>query len=351
VTNAKSQYVGKFWQGSRKRYNYACLRIPRSRVQKALLAEANVQGLPIVYGKKLVGLREDNDSVQLEFADGTTATSAFVVGADGVHSNVRDCIMDTEMGYSGFMGIIGMGLQREKLHESARNVFLPNFVFGKTGFVAIMPSNYEGTEVDFFSTMPYPTHTRQEWEALSNDKTELQKILQQRFGKDWPQFICNITKEYNKEGLGLYPWVSIPALPTGLLIDDRFFEVPPLDRWTSVGGRVVLIGDAAHAFTPQAGQGAAVGLEDAETLAHTISREGFLTDYWPILKVWESHRKVRLQQVKRLTDINGRLRSPDPPLMQSIKEWIMWSTFKWHGSLGGLEWLFDYNAENILSHF
>jgi 2-polyprenyl-6-methoxyphenol hydroxylase-like FAD-dependent oxidoreductase len=113
----------------------------------------------------------------------------------------------------------------------------------------------------------------------------------------------------------------------------------------------MLIGDAAHAFTPQAGQGAAVGLEDAETLAHTISREGFVTDYWRILKIFESHRKERLRRVKQLTDINGRLRSPDPPLMQLVKELVMWATFKWNGSMGGLEWLFDYNAEDILRYF
>ncbi len=114
---------------------------------------------------------------------------------------------------------------------------------------------------------------------------------------------------------------------------------------------MILIGDAAHAFTPQAGQGAAVGLEDAETLGHTMSREGFATDHMRFLKIWEKHRQARLVQVKRLTDINGRLRSPDPPLVQSLKEWIMWANFKWSGPMGKLEWLFGYNAEDILSHY
>ena len=127
--------------------------------------------------------------------------------------------------------------------------------------------------------------------------------------------------------------------------------MPPLDRWTSTNGRVILIGDSAHAFTPQAGQGAAVGLEDAETLSHTISREGFSTDHMRFLQIWENHRKGRLAQVKRLTDINGRLRSPDHPVMQNIKEWIMWGNFKWAGAMGNMEWLFGYNAEDILSHF
>lgn len=131
----------------------------------------------------------------------------------------------------------------------------------------------------------------------------------------------------------------------------RFYEVPPLERWTSTGGRVILVGDAAHAFTPQAGQGAAVGLEDAETLAHTISRESFTTDYRKILNIWERHRIERLHLVKQLTDINGRLRSPDTPLVQYLKEWLIWGVFRWQGRMGGLEWLFDYNAEDILRNF
>ena len=205
ITNARSQFIGKIWNGSKKRYNYACLRIHRSAVQKALLKEVKAQGIPIVFGKKLVRLHEGRESVELEFTDGTTVTSSFVIGADGVHSNVRDAIMDTETIYSGFMGIIGMGLERRRMHASVKKVLLPDFVFGKTGFVAIMPSNYDGTEVDFFSTMPYPSRSRKEWEELAGNKTELQKVLQERFGTGWPQFICNITKEYSKEHLGLYP--------------------------------------------------------------------------------------------------------------------------------------------------
>jgi 2-polyprenyl-6-methoxyphenol hydroxylase-like FAD-dependent oxidoreductase len=170
-----------------------------------LLAEVKAQGIPIVFNKKLVGLREGKEDVEIEFDDGTTVTSDFVIGADGVHSKIRSCIMDTDMTYSGFMGIIGMGLERQKMHQSITKVMLPNFIFGKTGFVAIMPSNYEGTEVDFFSTMPYPAHTREEWDALAKNKSELQSIFQQRFGKEWPQFVCNITTEYNKDGLGLFP--------------------------------------------------------------------------------------------------------------------------------------------------
>lgn len=205
ISNAKSQRLGRLWHGSRKHYNYQCLRIHRATVQQALLKEVKAQGIPIVFSKQLVGLKEGKESVELTFSDNSTASASFVIGADGVHSNVRNLIMDTKIGYSGFMGIIGMHQKRNKLHESVKNVILPQFIFGKTGFVALMPSNYDGTEVDFFSTMPYPAHTRKEWEDLGNNKDKLREILVGRFGTEWQEFVTNMTKDYKKEGLELYP--------------------------------------------------------------------------------------------------------------------------------------------------
>ncbi|KKP00432.1 hypothetical protein THAR02_07462 [Trichoderma harzianum] len=335
MSNARSQALGTLLQGSPKHFNFASLRVHRAIVQKALLDELKAQGIPVVFGKKLVQLHEDKDFVELEFADGTKTRASFVIGADGVHSRVRDAIMDTETSYSGFMGIIGMGVKRESLHKSAAQMPLPSFIFGGRGFVAVMPSDYKGTVVDFFSTMPYPARSRKEWDELASDKTKVQEILQQRFGDQWPKFICDITMEYNKEGLNLLP----------------FFEVPPLERWTSTKRRVILIGDSAHAFTPQGGQGAAMGLEDAETLSHTLAHPDFASDYMRLLGAWERHRSDRLRLVKDFTDLNGRLRTPDTALVQWIKEMLIWSRFKWTGQLGNLEWLHGYNAEDIVRVF
>ena len=205
LSNARSQTLGKLLQGSPKHYNYSCLRVHRAIVQKALLDEAKAQGISVIFDKKLIRLHEDEELVEMEFADGTTARASFVIGADGVHSRVRDAIMETQTSYSGFMGIIGMGFKREFLHRSAVQVPLPNFVFGGKGFVAIMPSSYDGTIVDFFSTMPYPGRSREEWNELAADKTKVQRILQDRFGNEWPEFVCDITKQYSKEGLSLMP--------------------------------------------------------------------------------------------------------------------------------------------------
>jgi 2-polyprenyl-6-methoxyphenol hydroxylase-like FAD-dependent oxidoreductase len=77
-------------------------------------------------------------------------------------------------------------------------------------------------------------------------------------------------------------WHSpIPALldaagRTTVLHDD-LYELPPLTTYTS--GRVALVGDAAHAMTPNLGQGACQALEDAVVLAESLDRDGGLDAY------------------------------------------------------------------------
>jgi 2-polyprenyl-6-methoxyphenol hydroxylase-like FAD-dependent oxidoreductase len=53
-------------------------------------------------------------------------------------------------------------------------------------------------------------------------------------------------------------------------IDFKLVYRPPIDKWTSTGGRTILIGDAAHANLPTAGQGASQAVEDAITVAYCL---------------------------------------------------------------------------------
>jgi 2-polyprenyl-6-methoxyphenol hydroxylase-like FAD-dependent oxidoreductase len=73
----------------------------------------------------------------------------------------------------------------------------------------------------------------------------------------------------------------IPALleaaDPGAVLHDDLYELPPLAAYT--GGKVALVGDAAHAMTPNLGQGAGQALEDAVVLAKTVDGAGGLDAY------------------------------------------------------------------------
>jgi 2-polyprenyl-6-methoxyphenol hydroxylase-like FAD-dependent oxidoreductase len=205
VSNSCGKELGSLLHGSERYYNYSALRVHRAKVQRALFDEAKTQGIDVNFGMKLTDLEEGTKSVSLIFANGQTAEADLVVGADGVYSKVRPHVVDCELEYSGFMGIIAMDIDKATLRESARTTHFPNFCYGQTGFVAMMPANVDATELDFFSTMPAPARSQQEWDDLASNPAELQKIVQGRFGQGWPEHIMGVAQEHPKEQFALYP--------------------------------------------------------------------------------------------------------------------------------------------------
>ena len=207
MTSARSgQELGYFFNGSEKHYNFAALRIHRRKVQLTLLREARAQGIKIHFNKKLINIQDEtNDHVKLQFADGETVETEFVIAADGIHSRVRDHITQPELPYSGFMGIITMAMKKATLDTSIETFRLPTFCFGQSGMIAVFPSNYPGNEYDMFSTMPFPARSREEWQELAADKDKQQKIMLERFGQGWPDFISRVYKEHSPEKLELHP--------------------------------------------------------------------------------------------------------------------------------------------------
>lgn len=66
--------------------------------------QGQAQGVEVYFGMKLTDLREGDIGVELTFANGQTTEAEFTVGADGVYSKVRPCIMKSELDYSKFTG-------------------------------------------------------------------------------------------------------------------------------------------------------------------------------------------------------------------------------------------------------
>lgn len=126
-------------------------------------------------------------------------------------------------------------------------------------------------------------------------------------------------------------------------------DVPTIEHWFSSKGRVIVVGDAAHAISPQGGQGAAMAFEDVETLAYTMSQPVFVVNRLKLLHIWETHRKARMEKVKVFTQRNASLRHPARSwFKQTLKEYLLWGAFKYMGPSAGLQWLYGYNAEEMV---
>ncbi|KAK5060006.1 hypothetical protein LTR84_009890 [Exophiala bonariae] len=83
-------------------------------------------------------------------------------------------------------------------------------------------------------------------------------------------------------------------------------EVPPLETWSSKSGRVVLLGDAAHAMSPHLAQGSAMAIEDAAVLGECLQRvESTQCNLTQALQWYEQIRKPRVERIAGLARQNG----------------------------------------------
>lgn len=326
------------WNGSEKEYNFKALRIRRHLVRDALVEECQKRDIEIKFGMRCIGIEHETDTgATVAFQNGEKVEADFVVGADGIHSHIRDFIAkDCKPVFSGMHGIGGT-INRKALPSQINQMPLPCFVMAQEGMFAMMPTTPAGDEIGFFVTTFRPDRSRAEWDALSRDKDELSRMLKQHCHGNFPELIKGIPEQTSPKALTSWP----------------HFQVPTLESYVSpIHHRVILIGDAAHAIPPTGGQGAAMAMEDAQTLAYALARCATPANNQSqadVLSKWERQRLARIRDVYAFTRRGGDSRKSSAGwVSSSIKEWGMWAVFMWWGPSGGLGWLYSYRAESIL---
>jgi 2-polyprenyl-6-methoxyphenol hydroxylase-like FAD-dependent oxidoreductase len=111
------------------------------------------------------------------------------------------------------------------------------------------------------------------------------------------------------------PQVLAATPPQALLRHDIYHLQTPLRRFAA--GRVALLGDAAHALTPDLGQGACLALEDAVTLAVAI---GGQADVPAALAAYDQARRARTQRLVRASWTAGRIAQWRNPLAAGLRD-------------------------------
>jgi len=112
-------------------------------------------------------------------------------------------------------------------------------------------------------------------------------------------------------------WAVIERTPEDAIIQNDIFDRPPLRWWGR--GRVTLLGDAAHATTPNLGQGACMAIEDAVVLAHCL---GTVQPVEKALREYERLRIPRTTAVIRNSWQSGRMFQLDQPALESVRDWF-----------------------------
>ncbi|HEX5145546.1 MAG TPA: FAD-dependent monooxygenase [Conexibacter sp.] len=186
-----------------------------------------------------VRVEQDADGATAHFADGRSARGDLVVGADGIRSTVRRHVV----GHDGVFNYLSAAWETVVPADpeiSPSDTF--TFWVGENRRAALMPIAGERAYC-FFDFPPPPDH--------GEDGVAPLAFLAEQYG-DWCEPVRQLLGRVD-------PDKTMPV---------RYHDLDALD--TYVNGRVVLIGDAAHATTPTLGQGAAQATEDGLVLAHFL---------------------------------------------------------------------------------
>jgi 2-polyprenyl-6-methoxyphenol hydroxylase-like FAD-dependent oxidoreductase len=250
--------------------------------------------------KKLVGLDQHGGQVTLAFADGTRARADAVVGADGVHSVVRDIIIgpDTPLhkGRIAYRAVFSSALLKEPdVAGQSRTKW-----WGLDRHIVIYYTTADRSQVYFVTSVPEPAEwlTRESWSA-KGDVKELRKAYEGFH--DEVRMVLEACPDCHK-------WAIL--------------EREPLPRWSD--GRVVLLGDACHPMTPYMAQGAATSIEDAAILARCLEEVNG-EDIEGAFQRYEAHRKPRTSRIQAISSANTWMKGGD----------------------GDTSWLYGYDAWNV----
>jgi 2-polyprenyl-6-methoxyphenol hydroxylase-like FAD-dependent oxidoreductase len=322
--DGQNNTTDQYYFGSEALYGYSAIRIMRKELldeMKVMLQERNI---PIHYDRRLTKVAaESPDEVNFVFEDGHTASAPLLVGADGIHSTVRKSFLpDVKPIYAGFMGINGV-VRRSNL-RLPEGYHLPTTVMAKPGAFLLVPQKPDGSELFVGSQRRFPELDQAGWEALRSDKQKLYDMLQES-KEDWPDVVQS----------------ALESMPVERMNFWAFYGIPPLSSWLSDSKRIILVGDAAHAIPPTAGQGANQAFEDVRSLATLLSK---LSEKVPLDKAaerWQSYRQERVNKVLELTKQMNAKRLPESERAK-LPPGAIWSDQSLtRGDGGEFKWLYE----------
>lgn len=259
--------------------------VMRYALQETLLAAVRDAEVPVHFGRRLAALDLEAGAPVLRFEDGLEVEAEVVIGADGVRSRVRE-----SLGLAARLSQVGQAYLRGIAEappptETAREYLGPD---GRRFGLAPLP----GDLTYFYCTAPLGRWDEVRREGLAE------------WIEGW--------RPFGEEVID-----TLRAVPDWEAANyDEIREVR-LHRWCRPP--VFLVGDAAHAMTPDLGQGANSAMVDAVVLARLLAQAGRLEmGLEEVAHRYEQARRSFVWQVQRLSRQTGRLFSASSPLGRQL---------------------------------
>lgn len=287
ILNRRGQRLARIYTDALERRYGA----PFVAIQRADLLQILVQALPntaIHTGKTFVKYEQDPAGVSAHFMDGQSDRADLLIGADGLHSTVRRQLFpDVSPRYAGYTA--WRGLAADEILSQRRET---SETWGCGSRFGIVPIG--NGQVYWFATANQP-------EGQKADPAQHRARLETLF-RDWHAPI---------------PALIAATLPEAILHND-LYDISPLGSWSQ--GRVTLLGDAAHATTPNLGQGACQAIESSLALACCLGKEA---DFSYGLREYEAARLPRSAWITRQSARFGRVAQIDRPLGCALRDLLL----------------------------
>ena len=300
---------------SAKRYGTPHVMLHRADLH-ALLAEAVGRLKPdaVHLAKRCIGLTQSDRQVEIRFETGETASAAYVIGADGIHSRVRECLFGPDR--PQFTGVVAWRavVPMEKLPSRLAQMVGTNWL-GPRGHVLHYPVR-RGELMNYISLVERDDWQIESW-TVAGTRSELANDYR-GWHADVHAIIANIETPYK--------WA--------LMVRE------PMPQWSQ--GRITLLGDACHPTLPFLGQGGVMALEDGYVVAACLQR--YFADPAKALGRYEELRKERSAAVVRAAHENRKqvfspaLADKDAIAVSVAREWQQVRLRE------RFEWLYAYDA-------
>ena len=244
---------------------------------------------------RLVGLDQAGDGIRLSFANGATAGADAVVGADGVHSVVRDILFGaTPVKYTGRIAYRttypAALLGGEMIDDCTK-------WWGEDRHIVIYYVKPDRSEIYLVTSQPEPEFRIESWSA-KGDVKELRAAF------------AGFSHEVERV------LAACPDVHKWAILDRD-----SLPHWAD--GNVTLLGDACHPMTPYMAQGAAMAIEDAAVLSRCLDSVD-ASGVADACRRFEATRKERTTRVQETSRANTWLKQKtDTDWVYSYDAWAV----------------------------
>jgi 2-polyprenyl-6-methoxyphenol hydroxylase-like FAD-dependent oxidoreductase len=235
-------------------------------------------------GSECVGIEQDEGTATAVLADGSRITGDLVIGADGIHSVIRNAVVGkSKLRYSGYSAVVAVIPFTHPLLPKGHHVE----IWGKGAKAGV--ADVGNDQVRWYVTHKVPTGK----DAATGKAEILERI------KGWYELLK----------------AAVDSTEDSLLVHTEAWDLKSIKTW--VKGRVVLLGDAAHATTPFAAMGANITIEDSIRLAELLTSELSLDD---ALRAFQEHRKKRTEDVVKKSRMMAKIAQVHSPILAWLRD-------------------------------